>query len=99
MRGGALLSALPEAFAAAHAAQEAELRCHEPLLSGVAAVTARRAEGAAGTRERAARAVVDAQEASCALRLALRRQTRLQGTGLSCPLPPGEDVQYLGEHG
>ena len=46
-------------------------------------------------RERAARAVVDAEEASCALRLALRRQAELQGSGRSCPLHPGEDVQYL----
>ena len=167
LRGGALLGALPEAFAAAHAAQEAELRYHEPLPSGVAVAASRRAEGAAGTRECAARAVVDAEEASCALRLALRRQTELQvcpmpmpmpmpmhmhmhmhmhmpaaragegaqshahahahacslgwggasatctchactthapctclqGTGLSCSLPPGEDVQYLGERG
>ena len=50
-------------------------------------------------RERAARAVVDAEEASCALRLAVRRQAELQGSGRSCPLHPGEDVQYLGEHG
>ena len=50
-------------------------------------------------RERAARAVVDAEEASCALRLALRRQAELQGSGRSCPLHPGEDVRYLGEHG
>ena len=87
LRGGALLGALPEAFAAAHAAQEAELRYHEPLPSGVAVAASRRAEGAAGTRECAARAVVDAEEASCALRLALRRQTELQVCPMPMPMP------------
>ena len=48
LRGDGLLRALPAAFAAAHAAREAELRGHEPGVSGEAAVAARRAEVEAG---------------------------------------------------